>query len=291
MTDFLSVIYKVKPDNNAITNETYASRLRSLVTHGVDFMQYQETLDKITNIFKKKTVKSCLTAISIYLQGISADPELLKKYNDGILKIGAEINEQEANNEPNEKEKNNMVTRNDIYNLIKHYKSLDTLDASQKHLVLNLYYLIPPVRNDFVGTLVYTYPPKVMNTTKNYIILSTKEFVVNRYKTAGVYGTTKVELPRALTDIINAHMKKRKLANPELKSRELLLNKNMAPMTQVNLTMYLNSIFGRNISSTMLRKSYLTEKYPVTHTVNDMRQDARNMMHSVAQQQSTYRKR
>ena len=291
MTDFLSIINKVKPKNAVITNETYASRLRGLEARNVDFMNYPETLGKISTLFKKKTMKSCLTAISIYLQGISADPELLKTYNDGILKIGEEIVNQDNNNELNETEKENMVTRQQIRDLIKHYKSIDTLDASQRHMVLNLYYLIPPVRNDYVGTLVYMYPPKTMNTTKNYIVLSEKKFIVNRYKTAGVYGTTEIKLPKELVKIINSHMKMRRAENPTLKSRELLMNKNMVPMTQVNLTMYLNSIFGRNISSTMLRKSYLSEKYPVTHTVNDMRQDARNMMHSVATQQSTYRKK
>lgn len=291
MEDFLRVINKVKPDNNSITNETYASRLNSMKSHGIDFMNYDETRVKLENIFKKKTIKSCLTAISVYLQGTITDEGLLTKYNDSILEIGAEITEQENQNEANENEKKNMVTRKEIEDLIKFYSKQGTFDASQKHMVLNLYYLIPPVRNDFVGTLVYTTRPKVIDATRNYIILSEKLFMVNRYKTAGSYGTMEIKLPKELTRIINAHMKKRKLEYPALKSRQLLINRNVVPMTQVNLTMYLNSIFKRNVSSTMLRKSFISEKYPVTHTVNEMRQDAKNMMHSVAMQQSTYRKR
>jgi hypothetical protein len=62
-------------------------------------------------------------------------------------------------------------------------------------------------------------------------------------------------------------------------------------MSQVSLTQYLNRIFMRNISTTMLRKSYLSEKYPVTHTTSEMQRDADAMKHSVGVQQTIYRKK
>jgi len=41
----------------------------------------------------------------------------------------------------------------------------------------------------------------------------------------------------------------------------------------------------------MLRKSYISEKYPVVHTTEDMTRDAKSMQHSVSMQQTTYRKK
>jgi len=71
----------------------------------------------------------------------------------------------------------------------------------------------------------------------------------------------------------------------------LLLNNDLKRMSKVNLIQNLNSIFKKKISVTMLRKSYISEKYPVEFTVEDMEKDANIMGHSVSLQQSTYRKK
>jgi hypothetical protein len=155
-----------------------------------------------------------------------------------------------------------------------------------------LYYLIQPVRNDYVNCEVY-YDRVSQNLIKNYIFLNDGVLVLNRYKTRGSYGTgNEINLPNELIEIIKKWMEIRVQTYPLLSgNRELLLTKNLQPMTQVNLTQFLNRIFQKKVSSTILRKSYLSEKYPVTRTQNEMIQDARNMQHSVSVQQSTYRKK
>lgn len=126
---------------------------------------------------------------------------------------------------------------------------------------------------------------------KNYIYTTSKKFVLNRYKTKKTYGKMEIDLPGELVDIVKDWMTIRQKIFPKLTTKELLLNKNLQPMSQVNLTQFLNRIFQRKVSTTILRKSYISEKYPVTQTTNEMERDARAMQHSVSVQQTVYRKR
>ena len=166
-------------------------------------------------------------------------------------------------------------------------------DTYKQYLVINLYYLIQPLRNDYVGCEVYNTPVFFPDSTKNYIYIGSKTLVLNRYKTSRFYGKDNtIQLPGPLVDIISEWMRVRALIYPKLQGvSELLVTKDLIPMGQVNLTQFLNRIFGSKVSSTMLRKSYLTEKYPVTHTSAEMNSDAKAMQHSVRVQQTTYRKK
>ena len=63
-------------------------------------------------------------------------------------------------------------------------------------------------------------------------------------------------------------------------------------MKKNGLTKYLNKIFKpKKVSTTLLRKLYLSEKYPVVHNRKDMKKDAYVMGHSVSTQQGIYRKK
>jgi hypothetical protein len=202
-----------------------------------------------------------------------------------------------------ESENANMVTKIDIEKIIDTLKDslrnreekrgdLVLFTDYQKYLVVNLYYLIPPVRNDFVDCLVYDSFITEQDTSKNYIFLVDKKLILNRYKTKKKYGKVEIDLPEELVDIIKSWLNLRSKLFPDLiHVKYLLLTRVMTPMGQVNLTQFLNKIFGRNVSTTMLRKSYITEKYPVIHTTNEMKKDAKAMQHSVTVQQTAYRKK
>jgi hypothetical protein len=59
------------------------------------------------------------------------------------------------------------------------------------------------------------------------------------------------------------------------------------PLDSINsITRVLNSIFKKNIGSSLLRKSYLTSKYG--NVRQEMKEDAKAMSHSVATQQTNY---
>jgi hypothetical protein len=220
-----------------------------------------------------------------------------------MKKVNDTIQENEKKQIPTQKEKENFISREEISKVIQNLKSeldkssprLDAFtyfDLYQKYMVVNLYYLIPPLRNDFTYCEVYDNPVMFQDSTKNYIFLNTGELVLNRYKTSKKYGVSVSILPEALVKIVKNWIEIRNIISPRLvNTRTLLLTRDFLPMNQVNLTQFLNRIFKKNISTTILRKSYLTEKYPVTHTTSEMQKDADAMKHSLGVQQTIYRKK
>jgi hypothetical protein len=283
--------------NTEITNNTYASKVHTLLKSGVNIENFNETVKYTTEKYTKKTRKSVFTSLTVFFKSVD-NLELASRYSKEILKLGTEIQDLERDNEPSKTEKENMVTRDEIIEIIKKLESqlltgVDYFETYKKYLVINLYHLIPPVRNDFVNCEVHYDKFSNQDLSKNYIFLNDKVLVLNRYKTRKSYGTgNEIKLPVELSEIIKKWMDIRVQTYPLLSvNKELLLTKNLQPMTQVNLTQFLNRIFNKKVSSTILRKSYLSEKYPVTHSQNELQRDASAMQHSVAVQQSTYRKR
>lgn len=304
MEEIKQTISQYKPDLEDITVSTYARRINTMIKKGMDFTYYEDTMQKIQDSYELKTTKSCITAIVTFLKATGGDPDLISKYSTILLETGDNITKQEQKNEPTEKEQDNFVTKKEIEDIISKLQVLiikekevesnkRLFDLYQQYLVINLYHLIPPLRNDFVGVLVDNTASELMDDKFNYLHLGDKNLILNRYKTKKTYGKNNIiKLPPKLTALIRRWMRLRVTVFPELEyEKQLLVNQNLKPMTQVNLTQFLNKIFKRKISSTMLRKSYISEKYPVVHTTEDMTKDAKSMQHSVSMQQTTYRKK
>jgi hypothetical protein len=299
----MEAIYKTIQNYNKvnvkITNQTYARRIAKLQEMNQDVNNYEKTIQYIKQNYKEKTYKSFITSIVVYLKA-TGGIVLAEKYGKEMKRVNDIIQTKEKDNLPTSSEKQNFVTQEEIKSLIdqtvlkmknENNTSSDKFDLIKQHLVLNLYYLIPPLRNDYVGCMVVETLPFFIDTTKNYIILSQKKLLLNRYKTQKHYGNKEIELSDQLLDIVKEYMVTRtRLYSELINNNELLLTKYLKPMNQVNLTQFLNKIFKKKVSSTMLRKSYISSKYESEHSVNQMEADARTMGHSVGTQQSTYRK-
>lgn len=303
MEDIYDTIRNYNPGNAEITNKTYANRVNTFMNSGIDIQDYDKSIGFLRSKYSQKTYKSYLTSLVVYLKA-TGKMDLAEKYGKEMKTVNDIIQNKEKEHIATPKEKENMISRAEIKAVIDNLKSqLDKsapkrdaysyLDLFQKYMVVNLYYLIPPLRNDFIGCEVYDNPIWLPDTNKNYIYLNTGELVLNRYKTSKKYGKNNItKLPEELVKIVRNWIEIRNIVYPGLVDNpELLINKFLQPMSQVSLTQYLNRIFTRNISTTMLRKSYLSEKYPVTHTTSEMQRDADAMKHSIAVQQTIYRKK
>jgi integrase len=303
--EIFDIITKYSGQNAAITTKTYSNRILKVINSGKDIKNYDDTTSYLITKYTKKTYKSFITSIVVFLKATEAEPSLIEKYSHEMKRMNDIIEEETRNHEKTDKEKKNMVSREEIKNvmlslrnLIKDRKSIrgdiKLFTDYQKYLVINLYYLIPPVRNDFIGCEVHdiSIQDQRQQQDKNYIFLDTKKFILNRYKTKKTYGVVALDLPQELVDIIKEWFRIREFLFPRVSGvKELLLTTLMTPMGQVNLTQFLNRIFQKKVSTTMLRKSYISEKYPVTHTTNEMKKDANAMQHSIAVQQTVYRKK
>lgn len=154
-------------------------------------------------------------------------------------------------------------------------------------IILGLYTLQPPRRNiDYLNMFILTnaYNAEDHGTTKNYLDLVNKTFVLNNYKTAGTYKTQIVPINEELFNIIKLYIKLRGLKESNI---PFLVDYEENPIMESNaLTKKLNNIFEKKVGSSMLRKMYLTNKY--SKVMETMKEDAENMGTSVGVAQTNY---
>jgi len=296
-------IREFKPDSKEITLEGHARKIRIMYEKFAvkrSLMEYlsvpKEVIENIEEKYSKiTTISGVICSIFTYLKAVKADEKIIDYFYKKYIGLKREINKINDLNEKTEIEEKNWITQAEVKQRIDYLKTYldikhNSFDNFQQYLVLNLYFLITPLRNDYARVEVFNkfeedYPG-------NSIALDTKKLTLNEYKTSKTYGRKTIVLPDELVDIVAKWIIIREKIHPELIGRkELLFNLKLTPMNQVNLTMYLNKIFGRRVSSTMLRKSYLSERFPVNESIFDMKELAGNMCHSIRDQQSSYRKK
>lgn len=220
---------------------------------------------------------------------------------DKLKNARIQRDQQRQEREKTEVQKDNWLTWDEVtkkYNELKEqYMSINklkTLTASQydtllSYLVLALYVLIPPRRNEYMSVTVV---PKIKfdeyDATKNYYDIERKRFVFNKYKTAKKYGQQVITVPDELHELLMTYLKHNPLQNKN--GFPLLVRPDGTPLTAMNsITRILNRIFGRNIGSSMLRHFYVSSKY--ANVTKEMEKDAKDMGHSVAVQRTDYIKK
>lgn len=224
--------------------------------------------EKLYNVYYK-----ILTALNNELKDQTAKTETEKENWISQEAISAKLNDKmEILKEINKKRKITKEQFNKLLDLI----------------ILGLYTLQPPRRNiDYLNMFILTNPynNEEHGTTKNYLDLVNKIFVLNNYKTAGTYKTQIVPINEELFNIIKLYIKFRGLKESNI---PFLVDYEENPILESNaLTAKLNSIFdGHKIGSSMLRKMYLTNKY--SNVMDEMKQDAKDMGTSVGVAQTNY---
>jgi hypothetical protein len=101
-------------------------------------------------------------------------------------------------------------------------------------------------------------------------------FIFNKYKTKKLYNQQKIEVPINLREILDNYLE----INP---TEYVLFNQNQKILNPSNITMRLNSIFGNNISTSILRHIYITEKFKNQMPLAELRKTANNLGHSISQ--------
>ena len=204
--------------------------------------------------------------------------------------------ENTGNNERNEKQEENWLSWEEVEKKKSGLsEEISALPLSKKltppqyerllnYVIVSLYTDIVPRRNqDYLDMYVVKKLGKEYPKDKNYYEISGKRFVFNKYKTSKTYGEQVIDVPDALQQTLGAFIKHHPL-NKE-KEYKLLVKADGSGLNTVNaITRVLNRVFERNIGSSMLRHIYLTSKYGAT--LDDMKETARGMGHSVEQQRN-----
>jgi len=300
MDDIKKTIQDKRSNISVNSLNTYVSNVRKVfkevfdndidIKHFNQFAKVKKYLITLT----PATRKNVMSTIMVLLKAYDTKKSVLNKYKKYFEEL---IDDYEKNYDKqikSEKENKNWITQIELTAKIKEYETKISKfnmkeltktqeDLIQQHLILILYTDIPPIRNDYAMMKVY-YDKNVKE--ENYINLTSKLIILNKYKTAKTYGEKKIEISDKIIKLI------RRWINIT-ENEYLLINiRDRNPMTNNGLTKYLNKIFKpKKVSTTLLRKLYLSEKYPVVHNRQDMKKDAYIMGHSLDTQQGIYRKK
>jgi len=140
----------------------------------------------------------------------------------------------------------------------------------ENYMILALYVLQPPRRNDWYYTVI----GKGDNDKKNYVDISEGKYYFNNFKTAKS-GKEVIDVPDEIMPVLKWYIK-----NMNLNEGDYLLFPDDDVRTNSNrMTKALNSILGKKVGASMLRHIYLSNKYG--KVLNEQEADANFMAHSV----------
>lgn len=241
-----------------------------------------------------------LTSVLSLVSDKSGYKRVHAHWRDKMMEARKSLDEANSGNTKNEKQEDAWLSWEEIskkkaelaskvaeFSSAKHITS-PQFDTLTKYVLLCLYIDIPPRRNqDFLDMFVVKKYGKDTDNNKNYLDLSSRKFIFNRYKTAKTYGQQVVDIPESLWSALNVFLHFHPLAKQKAKEYKLLVKFDGSPLSSVNaITRILNRIFGKKIGSSMLRHSYLSSKYG--DTLQSMQEDAKEMGHSVSEATKTY---
>jgi hypothetical protein len=202
---------------------------------------------------KRKTILAGLVVIS-------NKPE----YNKLMMEDISMHKMEEMKQSMNEKQKENWIDFKEVENIFKEneltaeslYKksnhTITDLQHIQNYIILCLtsgIYIEPRRSNDWIMKW------KNYDVSKdNYVDFKKNKFIFQNYKTAKTYHKVEVELPRKLKKILEKWFK----INP---TEYVIFDRKFQPIMNVKLAERLNNIFGKKISTSMLRHIYITNKF------------------------------
>jgi len=301
MNDIMKTIRKDRSNIKENSLTAYVSNINKVfkeVFNGdIDVKHFNKFVKvrKYVEVLTPATRKNIIIAIVILLRAYKVSTNIQIKYKKYFEELAIEY-ENNANKQlKSEKDEKNWITKAEIDERLKELeKQISTMDMNnlnrfdkdiiQQHLVVSLYIgeHIPPMRNDYAGMRISNEDLE----TDNYINMETKQIILNQYKTDKTYGRKTINIPPYIHGLMKRWLKYNE-------SGYLLVNiQAFDAMTKNGLTKYIYKIFKpRNVSTTILRKVYLSTKYPVIYDRKDMKDDAYIMGHSIDTQQGVYTKK
>lgn len=256
---------------------------------------------KLATSTKKNYVASVLSVLSIYKEKKGLDT-LHEKYSELMETLVKQLDEQNPENTKSNRQQKNWMSWDEIMkkrddletNIRQELKGLKFKDLDKRNhynillnmVVLSLYTLIPPRRNDYATMEIIEDEKDATNENMNYLVLNAKKFIYNNYKTSAKFGKQEIDIPPKLMNVIKLFLRFHPLLQIKTKSypvRFLVMADGRAVPKNNGITRILNRIFdNKHIGSSLLRHIFLTEKYgDVLQEKNEL---AQKMGHSVSMQ-------
>jgi hypothetical protein len=250
-------------------------------------------------IDSKKTLgtrKTYFNALKVFYlaNGQKMESEIFSRKS---LELELEYQENRDDNTMDEDRSENFVSQKELIAMRDSLRELVKKDPHdyklhQQYLILCLYTMIPPLRADYDTMLIQkgSKPPEDSN---NYLWFNSRQrrwtVILNDDKVSRTYGRGELEIEsKELNKIITESIK----LYPRKYVLTLLTDPNK-PMRYANFRSTLNELFersGRLVGIDILRSSYITEAYSKNISVNQKKDLAKQMRHSVGVAETTYRK-
>jgi len=276
-----------------------------------------ENMDDVLKKLEEKdlnftTIRNYLNSIIIYLFAFNDDGSLdamIKMYEIKRDELNQQYDEMNASNQWSDNQAKNMITKEDLDKVItqigqeiKQQKLKETLVCNvnqkgllQAYLLLNIHRTLP-LRNELGNCRVmrkrdYNKETIEMKNKTNYLVIekSKMTFYFNDFKTQKKYGERVIDVPPHLKKIIRFYLR-------FFPGEQYLLCKwDGTPIGTNNVSQLLTKQFkkriGKSVSTTLLRKVFLSDKYMgVKEQLKDMAQDNLVMGHSQATALKVYTK-
>jgi len=304
-------ISKSRPNLKSNTVKQYTVNLNKLKKiYESDDYDFLSNAKDVMNKLKDKhylSQRNTLNAIIVFLLALNKDKkydELIEEYSKLRDELNDKYSEEQSSGVISDKQSKNFSTTEEVYEMInkmgddlKSIKKKKIEDITKKEMQLlqaytlfNIYARMP-FRNDVAGMTAIKKSEynKLSNEEKkenNYLVVEKNGlfFVLNKYKTAKKYE--ELDLPiedQALKKILRYYLKINGMG-------VLFKTSTGKPITRTELSKilikYSKQYLGKSISTTLLRKIYLSSKYG--DMKKELEKDNKVMGHSKEVALNTY---
>ena len=308
-------IQNARPNVKPNTIKQYEVNLKKLQkiydTDNYDFLSKpDDVMDKIKDLHYLSQ-RNILNAIVVLLMALNHDEkydELLITYGDLRDELNDKYSDEQKSGVISDKQSKNFTTTEEIFKMINQMaddlkplkkKSKDEITKKEMQLLqaytlFNIYSRMP-MRNDVAGMTAinqaaYKKLSEEDKKENNYLVVPSKGniyFVLNQYKTAKKYK--ELDLP-----IEDANLRKILRYYLKMNGKGILFKTSTGkPLTRTELSKvlikYSKKYMDKSISTTLLRKIYLSSKYG--DMKKELEKDNKIMGHSKAVALDTYVKK
>ena len=308
-------IQKSRPNLKTNTIKQYVINLNKLKklfdTDNYDFLKDpDEVMDKITDLHYLSQ-RNMLNAIIVLLMALNHDEkfdELLEKYGKLRDDMNDKYSDEQKSGIISDKQSKNFATTEEVFEMINKMaedlkpikkKTKDNITKKEMQLLqaytlFNIYARMP-FRNDVAGMsainqAAYNKLSDEEKKENNYLVVPSKGqiyFVLNRYKTSKKYE--ELDLP-----IEDPNLRKILRYYLKMNGMGILFKTSTGkPLTRIELSKVLlkfsKAYMGKSISTTLLRKIYLSSKYG--NMKEELEKDNKVMGHSKQVALDTYVKK
>jgi hypothetical protein len=290
-----AVLKANRPNLSAGSLRTYLSILNNLakqIDESLDkpedvIEHYKKIIDHLSNV-PGNARKTRLSALIVYIEKAKDCEKAVEQFRSQMMNDVKDYDKQMKTQEMSERQKEGFLP---MASVLQKYHELEkevvpvmkkeTLTKGefarvQLYVLLSCLLLIEPRRS-----LDYTeFRLRGKDLIQDNYMMTEKRkpfFVFQSYKTAKKYGKQTLEIPAKLHKIVKRWS--------ELNLHEYLLMNTVQSnkITPTQLTNLLYGFFDKPISTSMLRHIFLMDKYKGMPGINEMKDTAESMAHSVSQ--------